>query len=73
MGIIIGDYAVIHSAGPRYTKDLDVLIGTNLANARKVFEALTEFGAPTGGVTPEDLCTLGNEVYPGGTMTLAAR
>jgi hypothetical protein len=55
--LVIGGYAVIHYAEPRYTKDLDVLIGTDLENARRVFAALAEFGAPTNQVTPQDLCT----------------
>jgi hypothetical protein len=55
--LVIGGYAVIHYAEPRYTKDLDLLIGTDAANAQRVFEALQEFGAPLGGVTPNDLCT----------------
>jgi hypothetical protein len=33
--LIIGGYAVIHYAEPRYTKDLDVLIGTNPQNASR--------------------------------------
>jgi len=55
--LIIGGYAVIHYAEPRYTKELDVLTGTDVGNAGKVFEALKEFGAPVGDVTPEELCT----------------
>ena len=55
--LVIGGYAVIHYAEPRYTKDLNILIGTDADNARKVFEALIEFGAPVGNVTPIDLCT----------------
>jgi hypothetical protein len=55
--LIIGGYAVIHYAEPRYTKDLDVLIGTDPDNAKKVFQALIEFGAPMDNVTSQDFCT----------------
>jgi hypothetical protein len=55
--LVIGGYAVIHYAEPRYTKDLDLLIGTESENAQKVFEALREFGAPLDAVTPIDFCT----------------
>jgi hypothetical protein len=55
--LIIGGYAVIHYAEPRYTKDLDVLIGTDPENAKKVFDALSEFGAPMDATTPQDFCT----------------
>ena len=55
--LIIGGYAVIHYAEPRYTKDLDVLIGTDPDNAKKVFQAPIEFGAPMDNVTSQDFCT----------------
>ncbi len=55
--LVLGGYAVIHYAEPRYTKDLALLIGTNAENAKRVFDALAEFGAPLTGVTPADLCT----------------
>jgi predicted nucleotidyltransferase len=55
--LVIGGYAVIHYAEPRYTKDLDLLIGTDAENAEKVLEALREFGAPVNTITPRDLCT----------------
>ncbi len=49
--LVIGGYAVIHYAEPRYTKDLDILIGTDADNAKKVFEALMEFGTPDAGMS----------------------
>ena len=44
--LIIGGYAVIQYAEPRYTKDLDVWISTDISNAQAVYRALKEFGAP---------------------------
>jgi hypothetical protein len=44
--LVIGGYAVIQYAEPRYTKDLDLWISTDVANAKAVFRALKEFGAP---------------------------
>lgn len=58
--LVIGGYAVIHYTEPRYTKDLDVLIGSDLGNGEKVFRALAKFGAPLIGVTAADLCLPGN-------------
>jgi predicted nucleotidyltransferase len=52
--LVIGGYAVVQYSEPRFTKDLDVLISTNTANAEAVFAALREFGAPLTGLTPKD-------------------
>jgi hypothetical protein len=43
----------VHSE-PRATKDIDLWIRTDLENAKAVFQALAEFGAPLGGMTPAD-------------------
>ena len=52
--LIIGGYAYIQYAEPRYTKDLDLWISTEPKNAESVFEALREFGAPLSGLSVED-------------------
>lgn len=52
--LIIGGYAVIKYAEPRYTKDLDVWIRADQDNATAVFQALREFGAPLAGMTVDD-------------------
>jgi hypothetical protein len=52
--MVVGGYAVVQYAEPRYTKDLDVLIATNEENAKAVYSALREFGAPLAGLTPND-------------------
>lgn len=52
--LVIGGYAVIRYTEPRYTKDLDLWIATDVENARAVFEALREFGAPLVGLTEAD-------------------
>lgn len=41
---IIGSYAVAFYGHPRYTKDIDILIERDLANARRLLKALVEFG-----------------------------
>lgn len=38
---------------PRFTKDLDLLVATDAANAAAVYKALKTFGAP-----PQDLIDL---------------
>ena len=52
--MVIGGYAVVQYAEPRFTKDLDVLISTDTANAEAVYNALHEFGAPLTDLTPKD-------------------
>lgn len=38
--MVIGGYAVVQYAEPRFTKDLDMLISTDTANAEAVYDAL---------------------------------
>ncbi len=57
--LVIGGYAVIQYAEPRYTKDLDLWISTDPVNAQAVYGALREFGAPLAGLTPEDFAEEG--------------
>lgn len=52
--LIIGGYAFIQYAEPRYTKDLDLWISTDSTNAASVYAALKEFGAPLVGMTVDD-------------------
>ena len=52
--LVIGGYAVIQYAQPRFTADLDLWVGTDPGNADAVYEALREFGAPLSGLTPRD-------------------
>jgi len=52
--MVIGGYAVVQYAEPRFTKDLDMLISTDTANAEAVYKALLEFGAPLSGLTAKD-------------------
>ena len=57
--MVIGGYAVVQYAEPRFTKDLDLLISTDTANAEAVYNALREFGAPLSGLTPKDFAEEG--------------
>ena len=47
--LIIGAYAVAIDAQPRAIKDLDVLVKADPENAKAVFAAIAEFGAPLEG------------------------
>ena len=52
--LVVGAYAVTFHAEPRYTKDLDIWVEPTPENAKKVWEALTAFGAPLDDVSVED-------------------
>lgn len=44
--LVVGGYAVMAYTEPRYTKDLDVWVRAEPANATRVFQSLAHFGAP---------------------------
>ena len=59
--LIVGAYAVTFHARPRFTKDLDVWVGSSPSNAPRVYRALAAFGAPlrSQGIEPNDFATDG--------------
>jgi hypothetical protein len=57
--LVVGGYAVGVHGRPRATKDLDVWIEASAENARRVMQALRDFGAPLGDLAEGDLATLG--------------
>ena len=57
--LVIGGYAFIQYAEPRYTKDLDLWINTDAVNATAVFRALRDFGAPLADMTEQDFAEEG--------------
>src|SRR4051794_29299973 len=57
--LVVGGYAVMKYTEPRFTKDLDVWVEASVENARAVFAALREFGAPLSGIAPEDFAAEG--------------
>lgn len=57
--LVVGAYAVSIHAQPRATKDLDILIKVDAENARKVFTALAQFGAPLEGMSAADFAERG--------------
>ena len=57
--LVIGDYAVVQHAEPRFTKDLDIWVSTDTVNATAVYESLVEFGAPLVDMTADDFAEEG--------------
>lgn len=52
--LVVGGYAVIQYGEPRFTKDLDLWISTDIANAEAVYKSLKEFGAPLTEMSVDD-------------------
>lgn len=57
--IMVGGWAVNLHGYVRATIDLDIWILADQENARKVYSALGEFGAPLAGVSPDDFAADG--------------
>jgi hypothetical protein len=57
--LVIGGYAVMKYSEPRYTKDLDIWVEASPENAKKVFQALKDFGSPLVDLTEADFASDG--------------
>ena len=58
--LVVGGFAVIYHSQPRFTKDMDLFIKADPANAKATHAALAEFGAPLKGIRPEDFAERGS-------------
>ena len=52
--VIVGAYALAFHGCPRYTGDLDILVRADSNNAKKIIEAIKEFGFEALNLTVED-------------------
>ena len=52
--LIVGGYALAAHGHPRYTKDLDVWVWVDPANAERIIKALDDFGFGDLGLTADD-------------------
>jgi hypothetical protein len=57
--LLVGAYAMAIHGFPRATADLDILIRPSVDNARNVFKALADFGAPVEDTLLEDFAKQG--------------
>ena len=55
--LVVGGYAYIYYAEPRYTKDIDLWILPSLENAIRIRQALLQFGGWVEGMTLEHFTT----------------
>lgn len=60
--LIVGAYAVTFYSEPRFTKDLDIWVDSDISNAGQLYKALAEFGAPLAGVSAADFANK-NMIY----------
>ena len=63
--VIIGAYALAFHGAPRYTGDIDVLVKPEQDNARKVLNALNDFGFTGLDLSSDDFSFPGNVVQLG--------
>lgn len=57
--LIIGAYAAIYYTDPRYTKDMDIWVKSEIKNIRGLYKALAKFGAPLEKIAEEDFMNKG--------------
>ena len=53
--LLVGAHALAAHGHVRATRDMDVWVRPELSNAKKVLQALSDFGAPLSGLTVDDL------------------
>ncbi len=63
--IIVGGYALGFHGAPRYTGDLDIFVRPDPINARRIMQALDEFGFGSVGLTAADFEEEGKVVQLG--------
>jgi predicted nucleotidyltransferase len=62
---IVGAFAVAFYAKPRYTKDIDIFVSPEIGNAKRIMEALSEFGFGRVGLKEEDFSKPGKIIQLG--------
>ena len=55
--LVVGAHALAAHGRPRATGDLDIWVRAEPDNARRVYVALADFGAPLAGIVPSDFAT----------------
>ena len=63
--LLVGGHALAFHGFPRFTKDIDFRVRPTVSNARRVLQALAEFGFDDPDVTTDDLSSLGKIVQLG--------
>lgn len=63
--LIVGAYALAFYGVPRYTGDMDILVGSDLENAERVLKALQDFGFGSLNLRAEDFVGLDKVIQLG--------
>jgi len=63
--LVVGGYALAFHGAPRFTGDMDLLVRAAPENARRILDALDEFGFGSLGLAVEDFCSPGHVVQFG--------
>jgi hypothetical protein len=63
--LVVGGYAVAIHGFPRYTKDIDIWIGTETGNVNRLLQALDDFGFGSLGLEPKDFIQTDNVIQLG--------
>jgi hypothetical protein len=63
--LMVGGYAFAVHAHPRYTGDMDIFVHASEENARRIMEALEEFGFVSPSLTWQDFATPGRVIQIG--------
>lgn len=53
--LVVGGWAVVYHAEPRYTKDIDIFVEATPSNGRRLLRALEEFAGPLPELSLDDL------------------
>jgi len=62
---IVGSFALAFYARPRYTKDLDILVEPTIQNARRILDALNDFGFGSLALSENDFSEKGQIIQLG--------
>ncbi len=63
--VVVGGYAVAFHGAPRFTGDLELLVGPDPHNVSRALDAVKEFGFPTADLSPEYLIDQGKILQMG--------
>lgn len=63
--LVVGGYAVAFHGHPRYTKDIDIWVELDIANAARIIHALDQFGFSSLGLKESDFLEKGQFIQLG--------
>ena len=63
--MIVGGFAFSFHAEPRFTKDIDIFILTDIPNSRRILKSVEDFGFTKSGLTKDDFISPGRVIQLG--------